>query len=99
MAKKQFRFKYKQVEPILTYALVGIGLIFLLYLIFAAIGMISGKVICALLGIVLSGGVLAYLYISKELLRKRSIWMTLGAASVILLTLLSLILNFPAPFV
>ena len=99
MAKKQFRFKYKQVEPILTYVLMGVGVIFLLYLIFAAIDLVAGKVITAILGILISGLVLAYLYMSKELLRRRSIWMTLAAGSVILLILLSLILNFPAPFV
>ena len=53
----------------------------------------------AILGILISGLVLAYLYMSKELLRRRSIWMTLGAGSVVILTLMSLILNFPAPFV
>jgi hypothetical protein len=99
MAKKQFRFKYKQIEPILTYILMGVGVIFLLYLIFAAINFVAGKVICAILGILISGLVLAYLYMSKELLRRRSIWMTLGAGSVVILTLMSLILNFPAPFV
>ena len=36
MAKKQFRFKYKQIEPILTYVLMGVGMIFLLYLIFCS---------------------------------------------------------------
>ena len=99
MANKQFRFKYKQIEPILTYVLIGVGVIFLLYLIFAAIDLVAGKVICAFLSILISGLVLAYLYMSKELLRRRSIWMTLGAGSVVILTLMSLILNFPAPFV
>ena len=99
MAKKQFRFKYKQIEPILTYTLIGVGVLFLLYLVFAAIDLIAGKVICAILGILVAGLVLAYLYMSKELLRRRSIWMTLGAGSVIILILMSLILNFPAPFV
>ena len=99
MANKQFRFKYKQIEPILTYVLIGVGVIFLLYLIFAAIALVAGKVICAILSILISGLVLAYLYMSKELLRRRSIWMTLGAGSVVILTLMSLILNFPAPFV
>ncbi len=98
-ARKQFRFKYKQVEPILTYVLIGAGAIFLLYLIFAAIGLVAAKAVTAVLGILISGLVLAYLYFSKELLRKRSIWMTLGAGSVVILILLSLVLNFPAPFV
>ena len=47
--------------------------------------------------IVISGIVLYFLFISKELLRKRSLWMTYSAACILLCILVSLVLNFPAP--
>ena len=44
-----------------------------------------------------SGYVLYQLYMTRELLRRRSIWMTLAAACVIICVLVSLILKFPSP--
>lgn len=73
------------------------AVIFLAYMIFAGLGMVALKVITAILCILISGYVLYQLYITRELLRKRSIWMTLAAACVILCVLVSLILKFPSP--
>ena len=71
--------------------------IFLAYLILAGMGMIALKIVTAVLCIAISGGVLYQLFKTRELLRRRSLWMTLAAACVILCVLASLILNFPAP--
>lgn len=91
------RNRYQELERYMTYALVADAALFLLYLIFAGLGVIWLKVILAIFVILLSGLCLAYLYVSKELLRQRSFWMSVGAAAVLVCVLFSLILNFPSP--
>lgn len=91
------RARYKKMETMITGALCLDAVIFIAYMIFAGLGMLALKVICAVLCIVISGLVLYYLFMTRELLRKRSLWMTLAAACLILCLLVSLILNFPAP--
>ena len=54
-------------------------------------------IISAVLCLLISIAVLAFLYLNKELFRPRCTWMTFAAAAIVLLVLLSLILNFPSP--
>ena len=89
--------RYKKMETMVTAVLCLNTAIFLAYQIFAGIGQIAFKAITAVLGILISGAVLYFLYMTKELLRKRSRWMTLAAGCILLCILVSLILNFPAP--
>ncbi len=89
--------RYKQMERYMCCTLAGDLLIFIGYLIAAGSGIIWLKVILAILTICLSGLCLAFLYLSKELLRQRSLWMTLTAASILICLLVSLIANFPSP--
>ena len=89
--------RYKEMTRYMTYALSFAALMFILFLIFAGIGMIWGKVITAVLTILVSGLCLAFLYLSRELLRTRSLWMTAAAIALIACTVFSLILNFPSP--
>ncbi len=89
--------RYKKMETIMTAVLCLDAVIFAAYLIFAGAGMIALKVITAVFCFLISGAVLYFLYMTRELLRKRSIWMTLAAACIILCVLVSLILKFPAP--
>lgn len=89
--------RYKIMEWYMTYVLVADLGLFLLYLIFAGFGVIWLKAITAILAILVSLGCLAFLYLSQELLKKRSFWMTTAAAAILLCTLMSLILNFPRP--
>ena len=96
MSKKS---RYKAMETVVTAALCLDTVIFLAYLIFAGCGLVALKITAVVLCILISGAILYFLYITRELLRKRSIWMTLGAACIILCILVSLILNFPAPAV
>ena len=88
---------YQELERYLTFGLIADAIIFVLYLIVAGNGIIWLKVITAFLALALSSGVIYFLYTSKELLRQRSLWITVGAASVFLCTLMSLILNYPSP--
>lgn len=89
--------RYKKMEAMITAALFLDLVIFIAYLVVAGMGMIGWKIFTAFLCFVISGAVLYLLFMTKELLRKRSIWMTLAAACIILCVLVSLILNFPAP--
>ena len=93
MAPKQNR--YKEMEKIMTSALITDGVLFLLYLICAAAGVIWLKVLLAIATIVIALAGLAILYLSQELMRRRSLWLTTGFFSVFLCILVSLILAFP----
>lgn len=95
MAKKNSR--YKKLEATMTIVLGVDALLFVVYLIFAGHGMIALKLITAFFCWLISGLVLYYLYMTRELQRKRSMWMTLAAACIIICLLFSLVLNFPAP--
>ena len=87
--------KYKDFEQFMTIALCADAVAFLLYMIFAGLGIIWLKVILTIVCFLISGYILYCLYMSKELLRQRSLWMTVAAASIILCIFFSLILNFP----
>lgn len=95
MAKVNSR--YKQMETIMTAVLILDAVVFIAYLIFAGIGMIGLKAVTAVLCFLISGAALYFLYMTRELLRKRSIWMTLAAVCIIICLLVSLLVRFPAP--
>ena len=95
MARRKSRFK--KMEFYITIALCVDAAIFLAYLIFAGMGLLALKIIAAVLCIALSGAALYQLFVSHELLRRRSLWMSLAAACIILCNLISLLLNFPSP--
>ena len=89
--------RYKIMERYMTIALCADALLFFFYLITAGNGVIWLKVILTLLCLGLSGLLLWFLYATKELLRQRSLWITTGAAAIIICLLFSLLLNFPSP--
>ncbi len=93
----QRRSRYKQLEQLMLLALTADVGLFVLYLIIAGAGIVWLKVFLAVLCFLISGACLALLFLSKELLRPRSLWMTCACAGVVLVLLLSLILNYPCP--
>lgn len=95
MARKQNR--YREMERILTIALIADAAVFLLYLLVAGFGVVWLKVITAIVAIVGSGLCLVLLHFSGELLRQRSLWMSVGFAAVVICLLFSLLLNYPSP--
>lgn len=95
MAERKIRFKV--IEKYLTIAILAETLFFILYMIFAGVGNTGFKVVFAVLCLLISIAVLAFLYLKKELFRPRCTWITFAAAAIVLLVLLSLILNFPSP--
>ena len=95
MANKKSR--YQEMERYMTYTIIADGILFILYLIVAGLGVVWLKVVAAVLAIVLSVLILGYLYMTKELLNRRSLWMSTAAAAVAICVLFSLIFNFPSP--
>lgn len=95
MAERKIRFKV--IEKYLTIAIIAETLLFILYLFLAGAGNTGFKVVIAILCLLISLAVLAFLYMKKELFRPRSLWMTLAAAVIVVCLLFSLILNFPSP--
>ncbi len=89
--------RYKDIERYMTYVLCADAAVFILYLIFAGIGIVWLKTTLAILGILASVLLLGYLFMIKEVLKRRSLWISTGAAAIVICLLFSLILNFPSP--
>ena len=87
------RNRYKEMERYMTYVLLTDLALFLLYLCFSWI--IWLKVILAVVIVLISGLCIAFLYLTKELFKHRSLWMGTAAASILVCLFFSLILNFP----
>ena len=94
MAKRN---RYREMESIMTKVIIVDALVFVLFLVCAGMGWAVFKVITGIIAIVASLLALAWLYITGEFTRRRSLWMVTGAAAVLLCTLVSLILSWPGP--
>lgn len=91
--RKKNRFQEFE-KKITQYLLVDLFL-FIFYIIFAACNVIWLKVLLSIAVVLLSSACLAILYISKELKKPRSLWMTTTAVSITVCLIFSLMLNFP----
>lgn len=91
------RNRYKQFEQYMTGALLAGLVFFIIYMIAAGTGTIWLQVISAIFVFGLSGLCLYVLFQSKELLKPRSLWMSVGAFALAFCLLFSLILQFPSP--
>lgn len=91
------RMRYKQIDQLLTRVILADTASFVLYLIFAALGLSVLKVLIAIIAMGVAGLCLAYLYRIGEFKKARSRWLVMGFGSIILCTLVSLILNYPSP--
>ncbi len=89
--------RYREMERRMTYALAADLVLFILYLIAAGFGILWLKVITAIIAILLSGLCLGFLYLSQELTKPRSLWMSAASAAILACIIFSLILNFPSP--
>lgn len=87
--------RYRKMEYTMTRLLLAEAAVFVLYLLFATFNATAMKWILAIIAIVGSGLCLGFLYMTGELLKKRSLWLSTGFAAVVLCTLVSLILRFP----
>ena len=91
------RNRYRELESKVTIGIAADVAVFVLYLLVAGAGIVGLKVIAAIVAILGSLLALGFLFMSGELLKKRSLWMTVAFASVLLCTIVSLVCNFPAP--
>lgn len=89
--------RYKDMERSVTLVLLADLILFILYLIVAANGIIWLKVILFILTVLLSVLCLLFLYYTGELTKQRSLWMTTAFAAITVCVLFSLILNYPSP--
>lgn len=94
MAKKN---RYRALEKLMTEILLGDAVVFILFLIFSSKGLNVLRVITATLSILASILSVGWLFITGELLRRRSFWMVTGFASIFLCLIISLILKYPCP--
>ena len=90
------RNRYQEFERPMSAALIAAAVIFVVYLIAAAAGVIWLKVALAVIDILLCVAGLAVLFLSQELTRHRSLWLSCGFFAVFVCILVSLILNYPA---
>ncbi len=91
------RSRYREMERLLTVALLISLADFVLYLVVAGMGIVWAKVLTAIVAFLIPCAGLVLLFLSKELTKSRSLWLTCGFAGIILCTLVSLLLQFPAP--
>ena len=89
------RSRYQNLGRLLTGLLIASAVDFILFLIFAGTGVIWLKVITAIFAILMPVLCLGFLYMSKELLKQRSLWMSVGFAGIFISTAVSLITRFP----
>ena len=94
MAKRN---RYRELEKKVTLMIAADAAVFVLYLLVAGAGIVALKVITSIVAIIGSLLGLGFLFMAGELLKKRSLWMTVAFASVLLCTIVSLVCNFPAP--
>ena len=96
MAKRN---RYREFESLMTKVILGDAVVFVVFLIFARLDLTALKVITAIISIAGSLLSLAWLLLTGELTRRRSLWMVTGFACIILCTIVSLLLGYPCPSV
>ena len=81
MAKRN---RYREMESLMTKVIVGDALVFVLYLLFAGLGLTVVKVATAIIAILGSLLGLGWLVITGEFSRRRSLWMVTGFIAIVL---------------
>ena len=94
MAKRN---RYREMESLMTKVIIADAFVFVMYLIFAAKDLGVLKTIAAIIAIVTSGLSLAWLYITGEFPRRRSLWLITGFIGIVVCLLVSLLLGYPGP--
>lgn len=91
------RNRYREMEYQFTRVLLADAGVFVLYLLFAGLGVGFLKWLLAIVAIVGSGLFAGLLYLNGEWRKRRSQWMFLSFAAIAVCTIVSLICKFPAP--
>ena len=93
----QARSRYKQMERWMTRGLLADAADFAVYLLAAGLGIGWLKILTVIVAVTVSGLCLTLLNFSGELRRRRSRWMSVGFAAVLICLLASLVLRYPSP--
>ncbi|MCI6955846.1 MAG: hypothetical protein SPI15_08795 [Candidatus Faecousia sp.] len=96
MAKRN---SYREFESLMTKVILVDAAVFVGYLIFARLDIAALKVITAIISIAGSLLSLAWLFLTGELTRRRSLWMVTGFVCIVLCIVVSLLLGYPCPSV
>lgn len=93
------RNRYREMESMMTKVLIGDGLIFFLYMFAASrTGVWSViKLICVIVTILITVLALGWLYLTKEIGKRRSMWMVTACICILTCLFVSLCLNYPCP--
>ena len=91
------RKRYKEFEQMMARILIADVVVFALFAVFAGLGVVALKVICAIVAIIVSSLCLAFLFMTGELKKRRSLWLVVGYTGVLICLLVSLICNYPSP--
>lgn len=94
MAKRN---RYRELESMMMKIFAGDAAAFLLYIIFAGRGWNVVKIIAAVVVLLVSVFALVWLFIVKEMFRRRSLWMVTGFGAILICLLVSLVLKYPCP--
>ena len=93
----QRKNRFCDFERYITICLTIATILFIVFLSAAGSGNVGLKIFLAILSAADCGYCLWLLYKKQELLRRRSLWMSVWAVCLILCILASIILNFPSP--
>ena len=91
------RSRYKQMELSTSLVMIANLLLFVLFLIASANGILWLKITLFILTLIMSLLCLLSLYYAGELTKPRSLWITTVFISVAVCVTLSFILNYPSP--
>ena len=91
------RNRYRELDRLMTRLLLADTLVFVLFLVFSSKGWAVVRVIAAIVATLASLLSLAWLFITGELVRRRSFWMVCGFGAIFLCLIVSLLLKFPCP--
>jgi hypothetical protein len=91
------RNRYRLLELTACAVIIVAIIFFIVFLIASGSNIVWLKILSLTVCILICGLSLAYLYLSRELMRPRSLWMSLSFISTLVCILFSLMLNFPSP--
>lgn len=94
MAKKN---RYHQLETLMTEVIIGVSVLFVMFVLFSWFGIGVGKYITGILEMIVSLLSLGWLYITGEFKHRRSLWMITAFICFIICTLVSMLLGYPCP--
>lgn len=94
MAKRN---RYRELESLMMKIFAGDAAALVLYIIFAGRGWTVVKIIAAVIILLISILALVWLFVVKEMFRRRSLWMVTGFGAILICLVVSLVLKYPCP--